>query len=297
MRLARFSLDGKIRLGRIIGQSITSLTDRLPNMDDDMIRLIVAWPTLRKQVLEMPDIADYRLDDVRLEAPVARPGKIMALGFNYRDHAAEANVEIPKYQEWFTKAVTSVAGPFQPVLRPAVSKVLDYEAELVFVIGSRCKHVPADRAQEVIFGYCAGNDISVRDWQIRTKQVTIGKSFDTSAPFGPYIVTPDELNVRELGIRSYVNGAKRQDSNTCHLIFDCPSQIAYLSQAMTLEPGDVIFTGTPGGVGALMNPKIWLRPGDKVRVEIDSLGAIENEIVQEAIADLPQSRPESGNGR
>jgi 2-keto-4-pentenoate hydratase/2-oxohepta-3-ene-1,7-dioic acid hydratase in catechol pathway len=168
--------------------------------------------------------------------------------------------------------------------------VLDYEAELVYVIGKRCKHVPLERAHEAIFGYCAGNDISVRDWQTRTKQVTIGKSFDTSAPFGPYIVTPDELDVTNLGIRSFVNGVKRQDSNTRHLIFGCPTQIAYLSQAMTLEPGDIVFTGTPSGVGAMMDPKVWLRPGDKVRVEIDGIGAIENEIEQEVASAYLGSR-------
>jgi 2-keto-4-pentenoate hydratase/2-oxohepta-3-ene-1,7-dioic acid hydratase in catechol pathway len=287
MRLARFSVNGYTRIGRVLGQSITSLSDRLPGVDDDMTRLIASWPLLGTPIAALADTADYALGDVTIEAPVARPGKIMAIGFNYRDHAAEANVDIPKYPEWFTKAITSVAGPYQKVLRPAVSKVLDYEAELVYIIGKRCKHVPLDRAQDVIFGYCAGNDISVRDWQVRTKQVTIGKSFDTSAPFGPYIVTPDELDAANLGIRSFVNGVKRQDSNTRHLIFDCPAQIAYLSQAMTLEPGDVIFTGTPGGVGALMDPKVWLRPGDKVRVEIDGIGAIENEIEQEVASAYP----------
>lgn len=166
-----------------------------------------------------------------------------------------------------------------------MSKIFDYEAELVFVIGRRCKHVPRDKAHEVIFGYCAGNDLSVRDWQVRTKQVTMGKSFDTCAPFGPYIVTPDELDVGNLGIRSFVNGELRQNSNTRHLIFDPPAQVEYLSSGMTMEPGDIVFTGTPAGVGALMDPKCWLRPGDKVRIEIDGIGAIENEVAQELLAE------------
>jgi ureidoglycolate lyase len=154
--------------------------------------------------------------------------------------------------------------------------LLDYEAELVAVVGKRCKHVPKEKAHEVVFGYCAGNDVTVRDWQFKTPQWMLGKSFDTHAPFGPAIVTADEIGEpHTLGIRAFVNGEKRQDSNTKHLVFNVYDQIAHLSQAMTLEPGDLIFTGTPGGVGAALKPPQFMKAGDVTRIEIDKIGAIE----------------------
>jgi ureidoglycolate lyase len=159
---------------------------------------------------------------------------------------------------------------------------VDYEAELVVVIGRRCRHVAKERAHEVVFGYCAGNDVSARDWQFHTAQWMLGKSFDTHAPFGPWIVTADEIgDPHALGIRCFVNGEKRQDSNTSNLVFNVFDQIALLSQAVTLEPGDVIFTGTPGGVGMAMKPPRYLKAGDLVRVEIDKIGAIEGRMVAE----------------
>jgi 2-keto-4-pentenoate hydratase/2-oxohepta-3-ene-1,7-dioic acid hydratase in catechol pathway len=173
---------------------------------------------------------------------------------------------------------TAANGPFDAIEFPAVSQDLDYEAELVVVIGKRCRNVPQARVAEAIFGYCVGNDVSVRDWQKRTPQWTIGKSFDTHAPFGPWITTADEVNTSSLGIRSFVNGEQRQSSNTSQMLFDCAAQIEHLSQAMTLEPGDLIYTGTPAGVGMAHNPPVYLKPGDVVRVEIDGLGAIENRV-------------------
>jgi 2-keto-4-pentenoate hydratase/2-oxohepta-3-ene-1,7-dioic acid hydratase in catechol pathway len=159
---------------------------------------------------------------------------------------------------------------------PRVSTQLDYEAELVFVIGKRCRYVDRNEAAGALFGYCAGNDVSVRDWQFRTTEFMLGKSFDKGAPIGPWIVTSDELDGANLNISCYVNDEQRQHSNTKNLIFDCLAQIEYLSQVMTLEPGDVIFTGTPAGVGAGMKPPRWLFVGDRVRVEIEGIGSIEN---------------------
>jgi 2-keto-4-pentenoate hydratase/2-oxohepta-3-ene-1,7-dioic acid hydratase in catechol pathway len=150
---------------------------------------------------------------------------------------------------------------------------------MVFIVGKRGRHLSADNAREAIFGYCVGNDVSVRDWQLRTSQFVLGKSFDTHAPFGPWIVTADEIaDPHQLGIRCFVNDEKRQDSNTAQLIFNCYQQIEHLSKVMTLEPGDVIFTGTPGGVGVGFKPPRWLREGDRVRVEIDGLGMLENQV-------------------
>lgn len=222
------------------------------------------------------------LESFALLAPVARPGKIFGIGLNYADHVAESGMARPVEQLWFTKAVTSVNAPYAPIELPRVSTQLDYEAELAFVIGKRCRHVSVDKAHEVIFGYCASNDVSIRDWQTKTSQFVLGKSFDTHCPYGPWLVTPDELgDPHDLGIRCQVNGEVRQNSNTKELIFNCFEQIAFLSQAMTLEPGDLILTGTPGSVGIGFKPARWLKAGDVVRVEIDHIGAIENTVVGE----------------
>jgi 2-keto-4-pentenoate hydratase/2-oxohepta-3-ene-1,7-dioic acid hydratase in catechol pathway len=282
VKLATFEVGSRGLLGSISGNEVTSLTDRVSGLPADMISLIEAWKDFSRAVIAAKG-CDFTLNEVTLRAPIPRPGKIFCIGLNYADHAAEAGIEIPKKQFWFTKPPSSVVGPFDPIERPAVSRALDYEAELVFVIGKRCKHVAAEDAYSAIFGYCAGNDVSVRDWQTQTTQVTIGKSFDTHAPFGPWIVTSDELDPRSLGIRSFVNGEKRQESNTRHLIFDCAAQLSHLSQAMTLEPGDIIYSGTPAGVAAVMKPPKWMIPGDRVRVEIDGIGTIENEVVEEKV--------------
>lgn len=281
MKLVRFTLGGDPLIGRVIDHGIVSLSTRIMNLPGDMVELIENWEKYYGAIGELDERPDHELVDVTLLAPVARPGKILCMGLNYADHVLEAKLEKPENQVWFSKAVTTVNGPLDPIELPLVSSTLDYEAELVFIIGKRCKHVSVEDAEKVIFGYCVGNDVSVREWQRRTAQWMMGKSFDTHAPFGPFIVTSDEINPRNLGIRSFVNGQKRQDSNTSHLIFDCAAQVAHLSQAMTLEPGDVIFTGTPGGVGALMKPPQFLKAGDRVRVEIDGIGFIENEVVNE----------------
>ncbi len=281
MKLARFSVGGATGIGLVEGDAVTDLSKRIPGLGHDMSRLLGEWDARRATIEALAGSADHRLSDVELLAPVARPGKIFAIGLNYADHIAETGRDRPEHQMWFTKAVTSIAGPHQPIELPKVSSKVDYEAELVIVIGKGGRHIPAERAGEAIFGYCVGNDVSVRDWQVRTPQFVIGKSFDTHAPIGPWIVTGDELDAANLGIRSFVNGEKRQDSSTRHLIFDCAAMVAYLSQAMTLEPGDLIFTGTPGGVGVAMKPPQYLKAGDRVRVEIDGIGAIENAVVAE----------------
>jgi 2-keto-4-pentenoate hydratase/2-oxohepta-3-ene-1,7-dioic acid hydratase in catechol pathway len=222
------------------------------------------------------------LDEVELQAPVPVPGKILAIGLNYGDHIAETGSEAPKHQVWFNKQHNCANGPYAGINLPAVSDKLDYEAELCVVIGKRCKHVPRERAQEVIAGYFCGNDVSVRDWQIRVPTFQIGKSFDTHGPMGPYLVTPEDVgDPHDLNIQCLVNGEERQSSNTRHLIFDCFDAIEHLTQAFTLDVGDVLFMGTPSGVGVAMKPPKWLEAGDVVRVEIDKLGYIENTVVAE----------------
>lgn len=222
------------------------------------------------------------LDSIEWHAPVPAPGKMLGIGLNYADHIAETGMATPQTQMWFNKQHNCVNAPYANINLPAVSDKLDYEAELCAVIGKRCKHVPRERAHEAIAGYCCGNDVSVRDWQRAAMTMQIGKSFDTHGPFGPYLVTADEVgDPHQLDIRSLVNGEVRQSSNTRHLIFDCYDAVAHLSQAFVLDPGDVLFMGTPAGVGAAMNPPNFLKEGDVVRVEIEKLGHIEARIVRE----------------
>lgn len=285
MKLATFEAGGRPQLGCVIGDRIAPLNAGAPGLPGDMIGLIAAWPQVEAEVRRLAQAASdaVPLDGVRLLAPIRRPGKIMAIGLNYADHIAESNLGTPEHQIWFSKASTAANGPHDPIQVPKVSQALDYEAELVAVIGQGGRHIARDAAAGAIFGYCCGNDATERAWQHRTPQWVLGKSFDTHAPFGPWITTADEVpDPHALTIRCLVNGEVRQASNTRHLVFDIWDQIEHLSQAMTLEPGDLIFTGTPGGIGAAMKPMRFLKDGDRVRVEIDGLGALDNPCANEA---------------
>lgn len=251
----------------------------------DMLGLLsagdAAMTAIRAAADVITDVVPH--DQVILHPPVLNPGKILAIGLNYRDHIEESGMGKPKHQVWFNKQHNCVNGPYSDILLPSVSEMLDYEAELVVVIGKRCKHVPRERAPEVIAGYCCGNDVSVRDWQMRAQTMQIGKSFDTHGPTGPWLVTPDEVgDPHDLDIKALVNGELRQNSNTRHLIYDCYDAVAHLTQAFTLDPGDLLFMGTPAGVGAAMKPPQFLKAGDVVRVEIEKLGYLENRVVPEA---------------
>lgn len=280
MKLCTFQIGNNApAIGLVVDENVIPVAEYLKSAPTTMIELISAWSTWREslQQLATSGSAGIALHQVTLLAPVPRPGKILGIGLNYADHVEESGMEMPADQLWFAKMPTSANGPYAPLDLPKVSEALDYEAEMVFIVGQRCRHLTAESAKQAIFGYCVGNDVSVRDWQLRTSQFVLGKSFDTHAPFGPWIVTADEIDdPHQLGIRCFVNGEKRQDSNTNQLIFDCYQQIEHLSKVMTLEPGDVIFSGTPGGVGVGFKPARWLRNGDRVRVEIDGLNAIEN---------------------
>lgn len=237
----------------------------------------------------------HALEEVRLLPPV-QPRKFLAIGLNYADHIAESGMEAPQFPVFFNKQVTCVVGPDGGVHMPRVSNLLDYEGELAVVIGTRCRHVPRDRAQEVIAGYTITNDISVRDWQVRSPTMTMGKSFDTHGPLGPWIVTRNELgDPHELSIKTYVNDELRQNGNTREMIYDCFQQVAHLSEAFTLEPGDVIATGTPGGIGAVRQPfpEGLLKVGDVMRVEIEGIGELCNTVVEEPEGYLaPMADPE-----
>lgn len=220
-------------------------------------------------------------DDVRLEAPVPRPGKALAIGLNYRDHAVESGQNLPTHPVVFSKVSTCITGPNMPVHRPKASASVDWEAELCFVIGRKGRHIKAADALDYVAGFMCGNDISVRDWQFHNPTWMIGKGFDTHGPIGPWLVTKDEVDHANLDVKCFVNGEQVQSSNTKNLIFDVGAIIEYLSTAFTLEPGDVVFTGTPAGVGISRKPPAFLKAGDTVRVEITGLGALENPVIDE----------------
>jgi 2-keto-4-pentenoate hydratase/2-oxohepta-3-ene-1,7-dioic acid hydratase in catechol pathway len=226
-------------------------------------------------------------------APVPRPGKLICIGLNYRDHAAESNMPIPEKPVVFSKFASAVIAPGEPVVLPATSMQVDYEAELAVVIGRRAKNVSASRAFEYVLGYTAFNDVSARDFQFADGQWQRGKSCDTFAPMGPKIVTTDVVpNPHKLSIKLTLNGRTMQDSNTDQLIFGVPELIEFLSQTITLEPGDVIATGTPPGVGFARKPPVFLHPGDEMEVDIEGVGKLNTPVIaaQEGVAKLAKSR-------
>ncbi|HEV2650318.1 MAG TPA: fumarylacetoacetate hydrolase family protein, partial [Rhizomicrobium sp.] len=220
MKLATFTLDGRDRIGLVNGETIADLSDLAP----DMVTLIANWSALKGGIASAL-VKPIPLGSVHLRAPVPRPRKVMAIGLNYADHVAESGAKTPERQIWFAK-MDNVNGPFDPIEKPRASDMVDWEAELVVVIGARCRHVAKDKAHEVVFGYACGNDISVRDFQMHTPQWIVGKSFDTHAPVGPWITTADEVgDPHTLGIRCFVNGERKQNSNTSNLIFNVYDQI------------------------------------------------------------------------
>lgn len=244
-----------------------------------MIDLLAAGPEAMEALhrLDGPHLDPLSVDIV---APIPQPGKLMGIGLNYLDHVRETGREPPEHQIWFNKQTTSVIGSNTPIRIPTVSDKVDYEGELAVVIGTRCRRVPAARTFEVIAGYMIGNDVSVRDWQRRTPTMTLGKSFDSHAPCGPVLVTRDAVpDPQDLRLRTWVSGDLRQDARTSEMIFSIPAQIETLSTVCTLEPGDVIFTGTPAGVGVAMDPPGFLKPGDDVRIEIEGLGVLTNPVI------------------
>ena len=276
MKLATFSHAGKTAIGRVENDHVIDISTLAPDMRS--LFELEQW----QQQASNASGAQLALDDVQLHSPVLNPSKILAIGLNYKDHIEETGLATPEFPMFFNKQATAVNGPYDPIHMPRVSEKLDYEGEMGFIIGRRCRHVPRERAHEVIAGYTVCNDVSVRDWQMRAQTFTLGKSFDTHSPFGPYLVTPDEVgDPHNLNLKTMVNGEVRQDSNTKHLVFDCFEQIATLTAAFTLEPGDLIVTGTPSGVGIGFKPHKYLHVGDVVRVEIEKLGAIENKVIAE----------------
>jgi 2-keto-4-pentenoate hydratase/2-oxohepta-3-ene-1,7-dioic acid hydratase in catechol pathway len=278
MKLARFEANGRVDLGVVEGAGVVALGFEFP----DMLALIeggaAALAEVRAAIAGRSP--DHKLADVRLLAPL-RPGKYLAIGMNYAEHVAEMKHDgPPAHQYWFNKQTTCVSGPYDPI-DPGVSEMVDYEVELGVVIGKTAKGVSAADALDHVFGYVVANDVSARDWQRHTPTFTMGKSFDTHGPIGPWIVTADEISdPQALALRSFVNGEKRQETTTASMIHTVAKQIEYLSTAFTLEPGDLIATGTPAGVGMAMDPPRYLAEGDVVRCEIDGIGALENRVAR-----------------
>lgn len=282
MKLARFEIDGQTDIGIIEDEGVISLT-AAGYEHDGMLSIIAGGQKALDEIHALTEAIapHHRLKDVRLLAPIERPGKYLAIGMNYSKHIEEmGHAERPAHQYWFNKQTTCITGPFDPI-DPGVSKRLDYEVELGVVIGKLAKGVKAADALDHVFGYFVADDVSARDWQKHSPTFTMGKSFDTHGPIGPWIVTADEIaDPQNLALRSFVNGEKRQESNTSNMLFPLAEQIEYLSTAFTLEPGDLIATGTPEGVGMAMDPPQFLQPGDVVRCEIDGIGAIENKVAE-----------------
>jgi len=288
MKLATFNHQGQVRIGAVIDDSVVIATDHIESAQS-MLAFLSAGAAGLAALQNLIASGQHRvpLVDVSLLAPVLRPGKFLGLGLNYPDHINETGRDTPEYPTFFGKMSSCIIGSGAAIHCPKISEKVDYEGELAFVIGKRCRNVSVDKAHEVIAGYTICNDVTVRDWQQRTPTWTLGKSFDTHGPLGPWLVTADEIpDPHNLTIKTWVNDELRQNANTGEMIFNCFEMVAYLSQAMTLEPGDVISTGTPSGVGVKMTPRGYLKPGQTIRIEIERIGCLSNPVIAEPDAGL-----------
>lgn len=283
MRFATFDVEGRPRPGVVRGDSVVDISSLGYS---SVLELIEAGePGLAKVdgfCREQRPQATYGLPSVRLRAPIMRPRKLICVGLNYRDHAEETGSEIPSVPTIFNKFATSVIAPGDNIELPKVSKAPDYEAEFAFVIGKGGRHIQEENWRDHVFGYTIVNDVSARDYQRATTQWLMGKTFDTFAPVGPWIVTADEIeDPHALDISLDINGEVLQNSNTRNLIFKIPELLAFLSSVFTLEPGDIVSTGTPAGVGVARKPQRFLKAGDVVTVKIPAIGELRNPVVEE----------------
>ena len=284
MRLASFEIGGRVCAGIEVGSGYMELADLgLPASMRDFLALGKEGVAKLKQSAGRAAARVHPASTVKLRAPVPDPRKVICIGLNYKDHARESGAPIPPEPVLFSKFPTAVIAAGEPIVLPPVSQEVDYECELVVVIGSGGKNIAKENAARHIAGYTCGHDVSARDWQLKKPggQWMAGKTFDTFAPTGPVIVTSDDVaDPLHLSIRLYLNGQMMQDSNTRELIFDPSYLVAYISQVITLEPGDLIFTGTPSGVGFTRKPPVFLKAGDICEVEIGGIGMLRNPVVQ-----------------
>lgn len=275
--------DGSIAWGWRSQQGIQDVCAADDSLPTSTRELIIRWKELQSRIVSLIKKLGPSDQPLELLCPLDTPGKILCIGLNYRDHAIETNAPIPEEPIVFSKAPSSLIGPEDPIEIPSISQQVDYEAELVVVVGERLKKSSQEQAQQAIFGYTAGNDISARDWQKGKpgKQWLLGKSFDTFAPIGPAIALASSISdPQNLKIQSRLNGQLMQDSSTRELIFSPAMLLSYISQVLTIEPGDLLFTGTPAGVGVARDPQVFLKPGDRIDVQIESIGTLSNLCVE-----------------
>jgi len=288
MRLCMFDKAGNPTLGARRDDALVDLSLAAPGLPGNVVGVIESGDEgLRRLRDALADAGEECLVDergLRYHVPVARPGKILCLGLNYADHAKEGGHQRPDYPSFFLRTATSLVAHGEPLLRPRASEQLDYEAELVAVVGARARHVPAARGLDVIAGYSVFNDGSIREYQRKTTQWTIGKNFDSTGGFGPDFVTADELppGCAGLRIRSRLNGELLQDADTGDMLFGVAETVALVSTCMTLEPGDLLVMGTPAGVGHARKPPLWMKAGDVCEVEIEQVGLLRNPVADEA---------------
>ena len=258
-------------------------TDRLiPNHLQDMIHSQEIMDRAAAAISN-PNAVMGKLSNITFKPPIERPGKIVCMGLNYADHAKEGGNARPEYPSFFMRGPSSMTAHLSPIVRPKVSDKLDYEAELAFVVGKKARHLTLENALDCVAGYSIFNDGSIRDYQRKTTQWTIGKNFDQTGAFGPWLVTPDELPVGcdGLNIQSRLNGQVMQNANTKDFLWGVAETIVLITECMTLEPGDVVITGTPAGVGYARTPPVFMKPGDICEIEIESIGVLRNSIADE----------------
>ena len=282
MKLVNFLFKGEKNIGALLDDGVCSFKSISDKYSMSMLEFIEQMddlsPKVSKFINSNPEVIP--LSKIEFLPVIERPGKVLAVGLNYKDHAKETGMDLPEDPMIFTKQSTSVLGHQGEIHKPKVSDAVDYEGEMAFVIGKKCRHVSKEDALDVIAGVTICNDVSVRDWQIASPTFTMGKSFDTHCPIGPYIVTMDEISdIHNLKIKTYVNDELRQDSCTDQLIFDCFDLIEHITKAFTLEPGDIIATGTSSGVGVVLGK--YLVPNDVVRIELENVGTLENKVILE----------------
>ena len=285
MKLVTYLYRGSVSIGKVMDGEIIDFPASDPTLPRTMLAFLEMGPQAmdRARQLNVGNAVTVPFFAATLLAPISNPSKFLAIGMNYQKHVEEARaggLTIPNVQVWFNKQVSCINGPYNAIHMPTVSDMLDYEVELGVVIGRRCRSVSVEDARSVIAGYMVCNDVTVRDWQLRSPTMTIGKSFDTTGPIGPWIVTDDEIeDPHALTMQLFVNGEQRQHESTAGMVYNIYQQIAHLSTAMTLEPGDILATGTPSGVGMAMKPPQFLKVGDVVRAQIDVIGMIENSVI------------------
>lgn len=284
MQFVTFRAKSGNAVGIVDGDSVIAIGDLVADAPSDMIGVIKAGDALQKKLAaalgSAPAGARQKLGSVELRLPIEKPGKFICLGLNYALHAKEGGNAVPDYPAFFVRVDSSLVAPNAPVLRPSVSTQLDYECELTIVIGKGGHNIAEKDALSHVFGYTLFNDVSVRDFQRKTTQWTAGKNFNGTGPVGPGIVTADSLPPQAdgLGIRTRLNGQVMQDSNTSDMVFKTAQTVSILSQIMTLEPGDLIATGTPSGVGYARKPPVWMKAGDVIEVEVDGIGTLRNPV-------------------